>query len=160
MPRVSPWYGGTRSWAPWRWGGRAWDEEAWGQELPANIYDSAETWIVTLPVPGMEADDVELDCEGDVITVHAAPKGQPHLPKDYVLHEWHVGPYYRRLELPAIVDARACEASVTAGMLVIRIRKPEWEREVHIPVQGAGAEVVEGQSRVMASAGDAGSALS
>jgi HSP20 family protein len=152
--RVSPWYGGRRSWAPWRPGGREWDDDEWHQELPANVYDSAETWIVTLPVPGMEPGDVELECQGDAIEVRAKPKGLPQFPKDYLLHEWSVGPYHRRIELPSTVEANACDASVAAGMLVIRVRKPEWEKVVHIPVRATGQEVVEGQAQETALASE------
>ncbi len=154
MRRVSPWYGGRRSWAPWRPGGQGWDDETWHQELPVNIYDTAETWIVTAPVPGMEPGDVELDCEGDSITIQARPKGSAQLPKDYLVHEWAVGPYHRRVELPAVIEANACDASVAAGMLVVRIRKPEWEKEVHIPVRMAGQEVVEGRAKETALASE------
>ena len=146
MARISPWYPGVRSWAPWKPGGRRWDDEAWHQELPVNIYDTAETWIVTAPVPGMEEGDVKVECQGNTITIQAAPKGFPQLPKDYLLHEWHVGPYHRQIELPAEVKAEACDASVAAGMLVIRILKPEWEKAVRIPVQAVGAgKTVEGK---------------
>ena len=145
--RVSPLYPGRRSWAPWEPGGRRWDDAAWHQELPVNIYDSAETWIVAAPLPGMEADDVEIDCEGDAIEIRARPKGDPQFPKDYLLHEWHVGPYHRRV-------ANACDASVAAGMLVMRIRKPEWARVVHIPVRAPGQEVIEGEARESAVASE------
>lgn len=154
MVRVAPAYGGIRSWAPWKPGGKGWDEETWHQELPVNIYDTAETWIVTAPVPGMEPGNVELDCEGDSITIRADPKGSPQLPKDYLLHEWSVGPYHRRIELPAVVQANACDASVAAGMLVIRIQKPEWEKEVHIPVRAAGQQVIEGEVKPTALASE------
>ncbi len=148
MARIAPRYPGVRSWAPWNPGGRGWDTENWHQELPVNIYDTAETWIVTAPVPGMEEGDVELECEGDAIEIRARPKGYPQFPKDYLVHEWHPGPYHRRIELPSAVEATACDASVAAGMLVIRILKPEWEKVVRIPVQaGAGQATVEGQVR-------------
>ena len=148
MARFSPWYGGRRSWAPWLPGGKGWDDEMWHQELPVNVYDTAETWIVTAPVPGMEEGDVEVQCSGDAIEIRARPKGFPQLPKDYLLHEWHAGPYHRRIELPREVPASACDASVAAGMLVIRILKPEWERAVRIPVKAAAAEqVIEGEMR-------------
>lgn len=124
------------------------------QELPVNIYDTAETWVVTAPVPGMEPGDVTLDCEGSTIIIRADPKGSRQLPKDYLLHEWDVGPYYRRIELPATVVANQCDASVAAGMLVVRIPKPEWEKEVHIPVRPAGERVVEGQARPSALASE------
>jgi len=151
MARTTPWYPGRRSWAPWRGRGRGWEVGTWLQELPVNIYDSAETWIVTAPVPGMEPGDVDLKCEGNAIIIEAPPKGFPQLPKDYLVHEWHPGPYYRRIELPREVEARACEASVAAGMLVVRIPKPEWEKAVHIPVRAAGQEV-EGHAREAAPA--------
>jgi HSP20 family molecular chaperone IbpA len=148
MARTSPYYPGRRSWAPWEAGGRSWDEENWHQELPVNIYDTAETWVVTAPVPGMEQGDIDMECEGDAITIQAKPKGYPEVPKDYLLHEWHVGPYHRRIELPAEIEANSCDASVSAGMLVVRIRKPEWEKAVRIPVQAVGAareETIGGQ---------------
>jgi HSP20 family molecular chaperone IbpA len=155
MVRISPWYGGRRSWAPWRARGDGWDDETWHQELPVNIYDSAETWIITAPVPGMEPGDVELDCEGNAIVIQAKPKGYPQFPKDYLLHEWHVGPYHRRIELPREIEANACDASIAAGMLVIRVQKPEWQKVVHIPVRAAGQEeTVEGEARETALASE------
>lgn len=154
MERIRPYYPGRRSWAPWMPGGHSWDEETWHQELPVNIYDSAETWIITSPVPGMEPGDVELDCDGDALVIRANPKGLPQFPKDYLLHEWSVGPYHRRIELPAVVQANACDASIAAGMLVIRVQKPEWEKEVHIPVRAAGQEIVEGEVKESATASE------
>ncbi len=154
MARVSPWYGGIRSWAPWKPDGEEWDDANWHQELPVNIYDSAETWIVTLPVPGMEPGDVELSCEGDAIEIEARPKGLPQFPKDYLRHEWSVGPYHRRIALPSMVEANACDASIAAGMLVIRIKKPEWQKRVRIPVRVAGEESVEGEAKPTALASE------
>lgn len=150
MARISPWYPGRRSWAPWRGRERSWDAQTWLQELPVNIYDSAETWIVTAPVPGMEPGDVELDCEGNAIIIEARPKGTPEVPKDYLVHEWHVGPYYRRIELPREVEANACDASIAAGVLVIRIPKPAWEKAVRIPVRAAGQEAEAGETALAA----------
>jgi HSP20 family molecular chaperone IbpA len=66
------------------------------------------------------ADDVEVAVEGGRVTLRAAMRSVA--PKDYVLHEWHYGPYERSVDLPPGFGGKA-EATFNNGQLALRIER-------------------------------------
>ncbi len=90
------------------------------QPVPVNMYAAAEALVLVAPLPGVMADDVEVVIEGRTATIAAAMRSSA--PKDYLLHEWHYGPYERVLELP---DGFGGEATATFanGQLALRIER-------------------------------------
>src|SRR5947209_2554922 len=104
------------------------------QPVPVNLYRTDEALVLVAPLPGVMADDVEVVVEPGQVTVSAAMRTAA--PKDYLLHEWHYGPYRRSIELPWGFGATAA-ASFGNGQLAVHLgRGDPTERFVVHPGNG------------------------
>ena len=104
------------------------------QTVPVNLYQTDEALVLVAPLPGVMADDVEVVVEPGQVTVSAAMRTAA--PKDYLLHEWHYGPYQRSIELPWGFGATAT-ASFGNGQLAVQLgRGDPTERFVVRPRSG------------------------
>ncbi|MBW3645568.1 MAG: Hsp20/alpha crystallin family protein, partial [Actinobacteria bacterium] len=63
------------------------------QQVPVNMYEAEQAVVVVAPLPGVMADDITVTVDGRVLTIAADLRTRA--PKDYLLHEWHYGPYER-----------------------------------------------------------------
>lgn len=92
------------------------------QHVPVNMYETEGAVVIVAPLPGVMADDVEVTLEPGRATIRAAMRTAAI--KDYVLHEWHYGPYERTVELP---DGFGSEGAATLGkgQLALRIARGE-----------------------------------
>jgi HSP20 family molecular chaperone IbpA len=90
------------------------------QRVPINMYEATEALVIVAPLPGVMADDVTVDVEGNEVRISAAMRTPAE--KDYVLHEWHYGPFERTVEIP---DGFGGDASARFGngQLVIRVER-------------------------------------
>src|SRR3954471_201309 len=68
------------------------------QPVPVNMYEADEAVVVVAPLPGVMPGDIDLRVEGQALVISASQR-TPAV-KDYLLHEWHYGPYERRGDLP------------------------------------------------------------
>jgi len=91
------------------------------QAVPLNIYEGDDELVVTAPMPGIEADDLEISVLGDELRLHAQERGPGQERRTYLLREWSYGPYERRVRLPYAVDADAANASLGNGVLVLTL---------------------------------------
>ena len=90
------------------------------QRLPVNMYEASDAVVVVTPMPAVMADDLHVTIEGR--TLRIAADCRTEAPKQYLLHEWHYGPYEREVELPEGFDGEA-EGSFANGQLALRVRR-------------------------------------
>jgi len=90
------------------------------QHVPVNVYETDQAVVIVAPLPGVMAEDVTVTVEGGAITIAAAMRTAAE--KDYLLHEWHYGPYERRVELPEGFGGTG-EASFANGQLAVRVER-------------------------------------
>ena len=106
------------------------------QHLPVNMYEASDAVVVIAPMPGVMADDLHVAVEGGSLVIKADCRTEA--PKDYLLHEWHYGPYERTLELPEGYGGGG-EGSFANGQLALRILKGDGGGgPVSITAKGAG----------------------
>lgn len=86
------------------------DPEESPQTVPVNAYETTEALVVVAPLPGVTSEDVDIWLEGRNLTISAAMRTDA--PKDYVIHEWHYGPYRRSLTIP---EGFGSDATVSFG---------------------------------------------
>jgi HSP20 family molecular chaperone IbpA len=97
------------------------DERSIGeQHVPVNVWLTDRSVVVVAPMPGVMAEDVEVELDQTHLTLRAACRTPAD--RDYVLHEWHYGPYERRLELPDGYQGSVV-ASLGNGQLAVRVAK-------------------------------------
>lgn len=90
------------------------------QRVPVNMYETGGAIVLVLPLPGVMAEDIQIDIEADRVHVNAAQRTPAE--KDYITHEWHYGPYERMVTVP---DGFGGPASATFGngQLALRIER-------------------------------------
>ena len=90
------------------------------QHVPVNVYEAERALVIVAPLPGVMADDVTVVVEGGSATISAAMRTTAE--KDYLVHEWHYGPYERTVDIPEGFGGTA-EASFANGQLALRIER-------------------------------------
>jgi HSP20 family protein len=117
--------------------------------VPAmDVVEGEDSYTLALDLPGLKADDVELDVTDGVLTIsgerrfeHTSPDG------GFVRVERSSGAFARSLPLPDGTDAEAIAASFDDGVLEITIPKPAaaMPKRIEIGV-GSKAKAVEAET--------------
>ena len=89
-----------------------------GQTVPVNMYEAEGAVVVVAPFPGVMEDDVHVTVDGRSLTIRAEMRTAA--PKEYLLHEWHYGPWERTVELPDGFGPDT-EMSFGNGQLAVRV---------------------------------------
>ncbi len=94
-----------------------------------DIAEREDAYLVTVELPGVGIDDVEITCQAGVMTI----QGERHHADDSAEQTMHrgerrFGPFLRSITLPSNVMADAIDASSQDGLLQITVPKP---REAH-----------------------------
>ena len=90
------------------------------QHVPVNMYETEGAVVIVAPLPGVMAADVEVTVDGGRATIRAAMRTAAT--KDYILHEWHYGPYERTIELPEGFGGKGA-ATLGNGQLALRLER-------------------------------------
>ncbi len=113
-----------RRWAEWR--------EQVGHSLAVNVRDEGDAYLLTAFVPGVKAEDLKIQVVDDTLVIEG------HYAKDeqeYLLCELPSGSFQRVLRLPAPLDADAVEATLSNGVLTLRLPKAASLRPKTIQVK-------------------------
>lgn len=89
--------------------------------LPVNMYTSRGKLTVVAPMPGMEPQNIVITIGGDTLAIHGNMRGELQDGKDYLVHEWQVGPYIRAVRLPYPVDGSRANVTYNNGILAISL---------------------------------------
>jgi HSP20 family protein len=90
------------------------------QQVPVNMYEAEQAMVLVAPLPGVMVDDISVVVEGTTVTIAADLRSKAV--KDYLMHEWHYGPYERSVELPEGFGG-AADATFANGQLALRIER-------------------------------------
>jgi HSP20 family protein len=127
---------------------------------PADVLVSDEGVTVHLDVPGLRHDDLDIQLENDTLTI----RGERRFPYETREGErvWrHIerrfGRFARTLRVPGGMDPNAVEASLSDGVLSLRLPRPESLKPHRVQVRsGAGTPGNGGDRRdIEGLAGDA-----
>ncbi|MDP9386408.1 MAG: Hsp20/alpha crystallin family protein [Actinomycetota bacterium] len=112
--------------------GRAGEAGGETMRVPVNLYEAEEAVVVVAPLPGVMPDDIEVTVDGGELRIAASMRSPA--PKDYILHEWHYGPFERTVELP---EGFAGSGTATFGNGQLAIRIPRGSGGGDVPVRSA-----------------------
>jgi HSP20 family protein len=93
--------------------------------LPVDVREQDETYVLTAYVPGLKAEDLNIQIIEDTLTIegeYGQHEGQS------LMCELPAGSFRRALRLPAQLDAEKAEANIENGVLTLRIPKAESAR--------------------------------
>lgn len=99
--------------------------------LAVDVRDEDDAYAVSALVPGLKAEDLNIQILEDVVTVEGEFKADEN---EYLLRELPHGSFRRTLHLPAPLDADKAQAKITDGVLTLRLPKTESARPKTIKV--------------------------
>jgi HSP20 family protein len=114
-----------------------------GGFLPlADVLVADDEVTVMIDLPGLEVDDLQIELQDDLLTVRGRrdfPEGNGGESRSWQRIERGFGEFARTLQVPRGLDPDAIEASLDAGVLTLRIAKPERLRPHRVRIS-AGTE--------------------
>jgi HSP20 family protein len=93
--------------------------------VTANLYETADGFILQVPMPGANPDAIEITAQQDTLSLKWETKVQP--PQGATVH-WNgfqSGQYQQAFTLPASINADRVEASYEDGVLTLNLPKAE-----------------------------------
>jgi HSP20 family protein len=89
----------------------------------ADAYETGEGFVVILELPGIEQDDVEVQVDGDSLTVKGQRRALGQRPDRYHRMERSHGPFLRSFKLTDEVDPARVTAQLRDGLLRLELPK-------------------------------------
>lgn len=99
--------------------------------LPVNVHDADEAYVLTAFVPGLTAEQLNIQILNDTLSIEGEYKQED---SSYLLSELPAGTFRRTLRLPTELDAEKAEAKIDNGVLTLRVPKAESARPKVIKV--------------------------
>jgi HSP20 family protein len=93
--------------------------------VPAvDIHEEATHFVVTADLPGVDAAEIEITVEGELLTIRGERKAEPTAEDAAVQRiERATGPFERAFRLPETASAEGVEAKYRHGVLTVSIPK-------------------------------------
>lgn len=108
-----------------------------GRRLPVDVLADDERYTIIAEVPGLEADDVNIELEEDILTLWAKPHEEEKEEDERLTTIWqerYSGEMMRKIRLSKPVDRDGIEAFVEKGVLTIHLPLAEETRPKQIKV--------------------------
>jgi len=99
--------------------------------LNVNVRDEEDTFVLSALVPGLKADDLNIQVLEDVVRIEGEFQANE---EDYLLQELPSGSFRRALRMPSEIDTDKVEAKITDGVLTLRLPKAESARPKKIKI--------------------------
>ena len=122
-------------------------ERTFGRErqapwMPAmDVYETDDELVVTVELPGMSADDVDVSVEDATLTVSGSREFSSQVQEEsYHRIERRYGSFSRAVTLPPQVDTSKVDAHFADGVLTVEVPKVEKARPKKIQVKAAHRE--------------------
>ena len=108
-----------------------------GRDFPAlNLYETADDYVLTAEVPGVEGKGIDITVLGDTLTVKGKREPETDFEKvDCHRRERDFGSFSRAITLPSVVDGDRVEATYVDGVLQVKLPKAEETKPKVIQVQ-------------------------
>ena len=100
--------------------------------LGVNIREEDDVYTLSALVPGLNADDLNIQVLDDVIRIEGEYKLDD---AQYLVRELPHGSFTRTLRLPAVIDADHVEAKIADGVLTLKLPKAESARPKKINIK-------------------------
>lgn len=99
--------------------------------LGVNIREEDDSYVLSALVPGMKAEDLNIQTLGDVVRIEGEYKADD---VEYLLNELPNGSFTRTLRMPASIEADRVEAKIVDGVLTLNLPKAESARPKKINI--------------------------
>ena len=101
------------------------NSESYDVYVPVDVKGEADAYVITAVVPGAKAEDVNIRIVNTTVSISGElPSGRDEK-GNYLLAERPSGKFQRLITLPDQLNAAKTEASLTDGVLTLRVAKAE-----------------------------------
>ena len=90
---------------------------------PTDVYETADAVVVHMDIAGMLPGDFHIELADGILTISGERLPRREGKRHYHAMEVQIGPFERRLRIPAPVDPNSVQASYEAGFLEVRLHK-------------------------------------
>ena len=116
---------------PFQRAARRFSEQPRQRSLGVNIREEDEAYVLSALVPGLKAEDLNIQILADVVSIEGEYKA---VEAEFLLNELPSGTFRRTLRLPNEVNAEKVEAKIADGVLTLTLPKAESARPKKIKV--------------------------
>lgn len=102
---------------------------------PVDISETPDGLVLRYDMPGVKKDNADITVDKGTLTVTG--KVEPEESGTPAYRETRIGDYRREFTLPNDVDAEHINAEMNAGVLTVRINKPEEAKPKRIQITGS-----------------------
>jgi HSP20 family protein len=108
-----------------------------GTPLALDVHENTTSYTVTTALPGVNADNIQINLNDDVLTISAEVNEQQFEGEGTrtLMQERTYGKFSRRIRLPHPVNSEAVEAQYVDGVLTLTLPKAENALPRNIPVK-------------------------
>ncbi len=104
-----------------------------------NVYDAGDRYVLTVPIPGVNPEEIDLSITGETLTLRGERKRLDGVSDEsYRRQERTFGRWTRTLTLPDRLDGTQVIASYANGVLIVSLPKAENARPRQIAVAALG----------------------
>jgi len=102
---------------------------------PIEAWESEESLVVRVELPGVEREKVNVKVEGQVLTVSGTKEEKRKEKEKYHIYEVGHGAFQRVLQLPEYADSEKCSADYADGVLEIAFPKKEEAKPKQVQIK-------------------------
>jgi len=101
-----------------------------------NLWANEESQFISAEMPGIKADDINIDVTADTLTVSGNRVHDEAVENvNYHRQERGTGNFTRTIQLPFVVDTSSVEANLKNGILDIKLQRVEADKPKKIAVK-------------------------
>lgn len=93
----------------------------------ADVYQTADGWIVKVELAGVSAEDVEIDIQGNILSIVGCRKDRSCAAAGFSYQQMEItySRFEKILTFPAAIEGARVEHNFEDGLLIIRLWKSE-----------------------------------
>lgn len=110
--------------------------EGWTFRPDVDILETADEYLVTADLPGVDENHVEVRLEEGVLSIDGTLAVEPEPKWTPLYAEYRLGGFHREFALSDRIDAAKITAKMRDGVLELRLPKVERHRPRQIEVRG------------------------
>lgn len=103
--------------------------------IPVDVKDEKDAFVLSAIVPGLTAEDIEIEILNDTVSISGEFKNQVDENETYLRQERPNGDFKRSLRFATKLDAEKAEANLENGILNLRIPKVPEAQPKNIKVK-------------------------
>ena len=109
------------------------------EALAVDMYETDETIIVKMAIPGVKPESLDVSVAGDTLTIKGETKSEEEVKEEnYIRRERRYGSFCRSLTIPLPVVPDEAEAGFENGILTLSLPKAEEVKPKVIKVKPKG----------------------